>query len=197
MVLAFGAVRSTLWTRNGRGTRRHRHRVREGTQRPRNGRAYIQRHLHHSGGNRLLIRKPQVSVDRPIKDIPEAIVANESLAIDAISGGDLGDFHGHPCGVEDAVKQAGGDAEALRGCCCGPGSRGRFEPLHHVVILAAAARACPRLFSQGIRRKVAIVEKAGAVGGNPLLRHAFNAFTLSAGRCGDEQFPYRGAKTLP
>ena len=115
--------------------------------------------------------------DRPIKDIPEAIVANQSLAVAAISGATY-TSNAILAAVEDAVKQAGGDAEALKAATIAQAPVEDFEATYDVVVLGgggaglSAARAAKEAGAS-----VVIVEKAGALGGNSLLAGgAFNAF---------------------
>ena len=115
--------------------------------------------------------------DRPIKDIPEAIVANQSLAVDVITGA-TNTSNAILAAVEDAVKQAGGDAETLKAAVIAQAPVEDFEATYDVVILGGGgAGLSAALSARESGASVVIVEKTGAVGGNSLLAGgAFNAF---------------------
>ncbi len=114
--------------------------------------------------------------DRPIADIPAAIVANQSLAVDTVSGA-TNTSKAILAAVEDCVKQAGGDAEALKAVEIAAAPVEDIEATYDVVICGGGgAGLSAALSAREAGASVVIVEKAGSLGGNSLLAGgAFNA----------------------
>lgn len=114
--------------------------------------------------------------DRPISDIPAAIVANQSLAIDTISGA-TNSSKAILAAAEDCIKQAGGDVEALKAVQVAQAPAEDVEATYDVVICGGGgAGLSAALAAKEAGASVVIVEKSGALGGNSLLAGgAFNA----------------------
>lgn len=114
--------------------------------------------------------------DRPIADIPAAIVENQSLAIDAISGATY-TSKAILDATADAVAQAGGDVAALLAVTVAKAPVTDVEVTYDVVILGGGgAGLSAALSAKEAGASVIILEKAGSLGGNSLLAGgAFNA----------------------
>jgi len=114
--------------------------------------------------------------DRPIADIPAAIVEHQSLSVDSISGATYTSA-AILAAVEDAVQQAGGDVDALKAVEVAQAPAEDVEATYDVVILGGGgAGLSAALSAKEAGASVIIVEKAGALGGNSLLAGgAFNA----------------------
>ena len=114
--------------------------------------------------------------DRPLTDIPAAIVAHQSLAIDSISGATVSSM-AILAAAEEAIRQAGGDVDALKAVEVAKTPVADVEATYDVVILGGGgAGLSAALSAKEAGASVVIVEKAGALGGNSLLAGgAFNA----------------------
>ena len=114
--------------------------------------------------------------DRPINEIPAAIVEYQSLAIDAISGA-TNTSKAILDATADAVAQAGGDVAALLAATVAQGPVVDVEATYDVVILGGGgAGLSAALAAKEAGASVIILEKAGSLGGNSLLAGgAFNA----------------------
>ena len=114
--------------------------------------------------------------DRPIKEIPAAIVEYQSLAIDTVSGASY-TSNAILTAAADAIKQAGGDVDALKAVAIEKEPVKDVEATYDVVILGGGgAGLSAALSAKEAGASVIIVEKAGALGGNSLLAGgAFNA----------------------
>ncbi len=114
--------------------------------------------------------------DRPLSEIPEAIVAYQSLGIDVISGA-TNTSKAVLAAVEDCIKQAGGDVEALKAAEIAKAPVQDVEATYDVVICGGGgAGLSAALAAKEAGASVIIVEKAGSLGGNSLLAGgAFNA----------------------
>ncbi len=114
--------------------------------------------------------------DRPIADIPAAIVEHQSLAIDAISGATY-TSQAILDATADALAQAGGDVAALLVVTVSQDPVEDVEATYDVVIVGGGgAGLSAALAAKEVGASVVIVEKAGSLGGNSLLAGgAFNA----------------------
>lgn len=114
--------------------------------------------------------------DRPFDEIPKAIVANQSLNIDVISGA-TNTSKAILEAVEDCVVQAGGDVQALKLAMVAKEEASNVEASFDVVIVGGGgAGLSAAIAASEVGASVVIVEKAGALGGNSLLAGgAFNA----------------------
>jgi len=114
--------------------------------------------------------------DRPIADIPAAIVEHQSLAIDAISGATY-TSQAILDATADALTQAGGDVAALLAVTVSQDPVEDVEATYDVVIVGGGgAGLSAALAAKEVGASVVIVEKAGSLGGNSLLAGgAFNA----------------------
>ncbi len=114
--------------------------------------------------------------DRPIADIPAAIVEHQSLAIDAISGATY-TSQAILDATADALTQAGGDVAALLAVAVSQDPVEDVEATYDVVIVGGGgAGLSAALAAKEVGASVVIVEKAGSLGGNSLLAGgAFNA----------------------
>lgn len=114
--------------------------------------------------------------DRPIKEIPAAIVAHQSLGVDTISGA-TNTSNAILTAVADCVAQAGGDAEALKAVEVEAAPVEDIEATYDVVVVGgggAGLTAAITAAQQGA--EVILIEKAGALGGNTLIAgQGFNA----------------------
>lgn len=114
--------------------------------------------------------------DRPIEEIPAAIVAHQSLGVDTISGA-TNTSNAILTAVADCVAQAGGDAEALKAVEVEAAPVEDIEATYDVVVVGgggAGLKAAITAAQQGA--EVILIEKAGALGGNTLIAgQGFNA----------------------
>ena len=103
--------------------------------------------------------------DGAIENIPAAIVENQSLAVDTVSGATI-TSDAILKAVADAVAQAGGDVEALKNAAA-PASEKEAKELSADVIVVggggAGMAAATRLAQLG--KSVILVEKSGFLGG--------------------------------
>ena len=114
--------------------------------------------------------------ERPIAEIPEAIVKNQSLAVDTVSGA-TNTSKAILTAVEDCVKQAGGDVEAFKAAAVEAAPVEDFEGTYDVVVVGGGgAGLAAALAAREAGASVMLVEKAGSLGGNSVLAGgAFNA----------------------
>ena len=115
--------------------------------------------------------------DKPIAEIPAAIVEHQSLAVDTVSGA-TNSSNAILNAVADCVAQAGGDVEALKAVEIAKEAAEDVEETYDVVILGgggAGLTASIAAAQQGA--SVIVVEKAGSLGGNTLIAgQGFNAY---------------------
>lgn len=106
--------------------------------------------------------------DAPIEKIPAAIVKNQSLMIDAVSGATI-TSDAILSGVADCVKQAGGDVEALKAKAV-TAEKEEDEILETDVVVVGAGMAglSAAIDAADSGAKVILLEKMGAVGGSSI-----------------------------
>ena len=103
--------------------------------------------------------------DGAIENIPAAIVENQSLAVDTVSGATM-TSDAILKAVADAVAQAGGDVEALKNAAAPAGEKEAKELSADVIVVGgggAGMAAATRLAQLG--KSVILVEKSGFLGG--------------------------------
>ena len=103
--------------------------------------------------------------DGAIENIPAAIVENQSLAVDTVSGATV-TSDAILKAVADAVAQAGGDVEALKNAAAPAGEKEVKELSADVIVVGgggAGMAAATRLAQLG--KSVILVEKSGFLGG--------------------------------
>lgn len=103
--------------------------------------------------------------DGAIENIPTAIVENQSLAVDTVSGATV-TSDAILKAVADAVAQAGGDVEALKNAAAPAGEKEAKELSADVIVVGgggAGMAAATRLAQLG--KSVILVEKSGFLGG--------------------------------
>ncbi len=103
--------------------------------------------------------------DGAIENIPAAIVENQSLAVDTVSGATI-TSDAILKAVADAVAQAGGDVEALQNAAAPAGEKEAKELSADVIVVGgggAGMAAATRLAQLG--KSVILVEKSGFLGG--------------------------------
>ena len=103
--------------------------------------------------------------DGAIENIPAAIVENQSLAVDTVSGATI-TSDAILKAVADAVAQAGGDVEALKNAAAPAGEKESKELSADVIVVGgggAGMSAATRLAQLG--KSVILVEKSGFLGG--------------------------------
>lgn len=114
--------------------------------------------------------------DRPIEEIPAAIVEHQSLGVDTISGA-TNTSNAILNAVADCVEQAGGDVDALKAVEVEAAPVEDIEATYDVVVVGgggAGLTAAITAAQQGA--EVILIEKAGALGGNTLIAgQGFNA----------------------
>lgn len=104
--------------------------------------------------------------DLALERIKEDILINQSLDVDVVSGA-TSSSNAMLLGVEDAVKLAGGDIEALKANAIEKGNEGKVEALEaDVVVVGAGASGVAAAVSAADKgAKVIIIEKTGIIGG--------------------------------
>ena len=114
--------------------------------------------------------------DRPIAEIPAAIVENQSLAVDTVSGA-TNSSNAILTAVADCVAQAGGDVEALKAVAVEKAPVEDVEATYDVVVLGGGGAGLTASITAAQNgAKVILVEKAGFLGGNTLIAgQGFNA----------------------
>ena len=114
--------------------------------------------------------------DRPIAEIPAAIVENQSLAVDTVSGA-TNSSNAILTAVADCVAQAGGDVEALKAVAVEKTPVEDVEATYDVVVLGGGGAGLTASITAAQNgAKVILVEKAGSLGGNTLIAgQGFNA----------------------
>ena len=114
--------------------------------------------------------------DRPIEEIPAAIVENQSLAVDTVSGA-TNSSNAILTAVADCVAQAGGDVEALKAVAVEKAPVEDVEATYDVVVLGGGGAGLTASITAAQNgAKVILVEKAGSLGGNTLIAgQGFNA----------------------
>lgn len=122
--------------------------------------------------------------DRALSMTADAIVANQTLAVDMVAGATVSS-HAMIAAVTDAVQQAGGDAKALRSNA--PNVIPQDIAYDYDVVVAgggiAGLTAACKAAQSGAR--VALVEKLGIVGGTSIF--SSGAFLASAEESGVEE----------
>jgi len=113
--------------------------------------------------------------DRPIAEIPAAIVENQSLAVDTVSGA-TNSSNAILTAVADCVAQAG-DVEALKAVAVEKAPVEDVEATYDVVVLGGGGAGLTASITAAQNgAKVILVEKAGSLGGNTLIAgQGFNA----------------------
>ncbi len=109
--------------------------------------------------------------DAAIEQIPAAIVENQSLAVDAVAGATVTSAAILEA-VEDAVQQAGGDAEALKAKTIEKESSTEVVEKHATVVIAGAGAAGMTAAMTAITEgaeSVIVVEKQAMTGGNAIV----------------------------
>ena len=114
--------------------------------------------------------------DRPIAEIPAAIVENQSIAVDTVSGA-TNSSNAILTAVADCVAQAGGDVEALKAVAVEKAPVEDVEATYDVVVLGGGGAGLTASITAAQNgAKVILVEKAGSLGGNTLIAgQGFNA----------------------
>ena len=114
--------------------------------------------------------------DKPIADLPAAIIEHQSLAVDTVSGA-TNTSKAIITAVEDCVKQAGGDVEALKAVAVVKAPVEDIEATYDVVIIGGGgAGLTASITAAQAGAKVALIEKGAALGGNTLIAgQGFNA----------------------
>lgn len=104
--------------------------------------------------------------DEAIESIRAKVLEGQTLDVDAISGATLSS-DGILAAIEDAVKQAGGDVEALRAKEAGKEGAGKTEELSaDIVVVGAGASGVSAAVSAADQgAKVVIIEKTAVIGG--------------------------------
>ncbi|MBR6787157.1 MAG: FAD-dependent oxidoreductase [Clostridia bacterium] len=121
------------------------------------------------------IETPGLS-DKPIADIPAAIVEYQSLAVDAIAGATR-TSDAILTAVEAALVEAGADVEALKAVEIVKGPVADVEATYDVVVLGGGGAGLTAAITAAQNgAKVALLEKTAALGGNTLIAgQGFNA----------------------
>ena len=132
--------------------------------------------------------------DAPVKNIPEKIVSNQSLAIDAVSGATV-TSQAILTAVEDCVKQAGGDVDSLKVVKENTSSDKVEEVSYDVVIVGAgAAGSSAALAASEKSDSVLLLEKtASPMGAGTLAGGMFaseSSLQKQAGKTVDKEWLY-------
>ncbi|MDU2239998.1 MAG: FAD-binding protein [Paenibacillus sp.] len=119
--------------------------------------------------------------DSALNKIKEQILANQSLAVDAVSGASVSS-DAMLKAVEDAVKKAGGDVNALKSVSVKKPGAGKTEKLQAdvVVVGAGASGVSAAVTAADKGAKVVIIEKTGVIGGASNLSWAGKFYNSSA-----------------
>lgn len=114
--------------------------------------------------------------DKPIADIPAAIVEHQSLAIDTIAGATRTSV-AILAAVEAALVQAGADVEALKAVEVVKGPVEDVEATYDVVVVGGGGAGLTAAITAAQNgAKVVLIEKTAALGGNTLIAgQGFNA----------------------
>jgi len=107
--------------------------------------------------------------DVPIERIPQEVVDGQTLAVDAVSGATVTSV-AILAAIEDAVKQAGGDVEALKANKKDNTSKTDIELTTDVVVIGAGGAGLAAAASAHENgAKVIVLEKQATVGGSTAL----------------------------
>ncbi|HSK69568.1 MAG TPA: FAD-dependent oxidoreductase [Candidatus Limnocylindria bacterium] len=108
--------------------------------------------------------------DRALADIPAAIVGGQTLSVEAVSGATY-TSNAILAAVEDAVRQAGGDAAALKTAQGGAAQAAADEQLTYdvAVVGGGAAGLAAAIEASDAGAKVILLEKLAHLGGNTLI----------------------------
>ncbi|MBW4837953.1 MAG: FAD-binding protein [Paenibacillaceae bacterium] len=119
--------------------------------------------------------------DSALNKVKEQILANQSLAIDAVSGASVSS-DAMLKAVENAVKKAGGDVDALKSVSVKKPGAGKTEKLQAdvVVVGAGASGVSAAVTAADKGAKVVIIEKTGVIGGASNLSWAGKFYNSSA-----------------
>ncbi|MGG6309939.1 FAD-dependent oxidoreductase [Paenibacillus macerans] len=119
--------------------------------------------------------------DSALQKIKEQILANQTLAIDAVSGASVSS-DALLTAVENAVKKAGGDLTALKAGSVKKAGEGKTEKLQAdvVVVGAGASGVSAAVTAADKGAKVIIIEKTGVIGGASNLSWAGKFYNSSA-----------------
>ncbi|MGP0587702.1 FAD-dependent oxidoreductase [Paenibacillus timonensis] len=119
--------------------------------------------------------------DSALNKVKEQILANQSLAIDAVSGASVSS-DAMLKAVENAVKKAGGDVNALKSVSVKKPGAGKTEKLQAdvVVVGAGASGVSAAVTAADKGAKVVIIEKTGVIGGASNLSWAGKFYNSSA-----------------
>lgn len=110
--------------------------------------------------------------DTPIERIPAAIVENQSLAVDTVSGATV-TSNAILAAVEDCVAQAGGDVAALKGAAVADTAEAVEDMTADVVVVGGGiAGLAASLSAAEAGADVILVEKQAVLGGSGLLTAA-------------------------
>ncbi|MBM6994838.1 FAD-binding protein [Paenibacillus sp. DXFW5] len=119
--------------------------------------------------------------DSALNKVKEQILANQSLAIDAVSGASVSS-DAMLKAVENAVKKAGGDVNALKSVSVKKPGVGKTEKLQAdvVVVGAGASGVSAAVTAADKGAKVVIIEKTSVIGGASNLSWAGKFYNSSA-----------------
>ena len=114
--------------------------------------------------------------DAPIANIPAAIVANQSLAVDTVSGA-TNTSNAILNAVAACVELAGGDVEALKNVEIAKAEVEDIEATYDVVVIGGGGAGLTAAITAAQNGStVVLIEKGGALGGNTLIAgQGFNA----------------------
>ncbi len=100
----------------------------------------------------------------PIEAIPGKIVESQSLAVDTVTNATITSAV-LTAAVADAVKQAGGDVDALKAVAAAPAADAVYD-VDVVIVGAGAAGLSAALTAQEQKANVLVLEKSGITGGS-------------------------------